>query len=337
MPSPPVHLDPDPARDLSRLRRQDAASLLTTEVARARPDEAVTSVRHRITGRRFATLADVAVVDGTGDGRLVGLVAVEVLLAADGDTRIADVMDPDPPVVGPEVDQETAAVRMVAGQGRSVAVVDDERRLLGLIPPARMLEVLVEEHEEDLARLVGVLHERRGAREASLEPIPRRFWHRLPWLLVGFGGVLSSAGIVGAFEEQLAATILLGVFLPGVVYMADAVGTQTEALAIRGLAVGVPIRAVLRLEVVTGVLIGTVVTALFIPAAALLWGDVRVAVAVGLALLGACSTATAVAIVLPAILTRLGRDPAFGSGPLATVLQDLLSIVIYFLVATALL
>jgi magnesium transporter len=57
---------------------------------------------------------------------------------------------------------------------------------------------------------------------------------------------MASAAIVGAFEEQLEDNVLLAVFVPGVVYMADAVGTQTEALVIRGLSVGVSIRAILR-------------------------------------------------------------------------------------------
>jgi magnesium transporter len=79
------------------------------------------------------------------------------------------------------------------------------------------------------------------------------------------------------------------------------------------------------------------VTLLFIPASLVICGDAKVAVSVGLALLAACSTATAVAIGLPYVLSRLGRDPAFGSGPLATVIQDLLSIVLYFVIATAIL
>jgi Mg/Co/Ni transporter MgtE len=54
-------------------------------------------------------------------------------------------------------------------------------------------------------------------------------------------------------------------------------------------------------------------------------------------LLAACSTATVAAMMLPWLLDRLGLDPAFGSGPLATVVQDLLSIVIYFAIATVVL
>jgi magnesium transporter len=51
-------------------------------------------------------------------------------------------------------------------------------------------------------------------------------------------------------------------------------------------------------------------------------------------LAAACAVATVVAMSLPWLMARLGRDPAFGSGPLATVVQDLLSLVIYFAVAT---
>jgi magnesium transporter len=117
--------------------------------------------------------------------------------------------------------------------------------------------------------------------------------------------------------------------------MADAVGTQTETLVIRGLSVGVPIGRVVRRELVTGLAVGTVLAALFFPFSILVWGRVEVSVAVSLALLAACSTATIIAMVLPWLFHRLGRDPAFGSGPLATVVQDLLSLLIYFAIALA--
>jgi magnesium transporter len=65
-----------------------------------------------------------------------------------------------------------------------------------------------------------------------------------------------------------------------------------------------------------------------------LWDDGDVILAAAIALFAACSTATVVAMALPWLLNRLGRDPAFGSGPLATVVQDLLSLVIYFAVAS---
>ena len=57
----------------------------------------------------------------------------------------------------------------------------------------------------------------------------------------------------------------------------------------------------------------------------------------GIAIFAASSTATIAAMTLPWLLSRCGADPAFGSGPLATVIQDLLSILIYFVVALAIL
>jgi magnesium transporter len=155
----------------------------------------------------------------------------------------------------------------------------------------------------------------------------------VPWLLVGLLGSAAAAVVVGGFEEELAADVRLVFFLPGIVYMADAVGTQTEALVIRGMSIGVTIRSILRSELLTGGLIGVLLAALALPALAIVAGSTDLAVVVAVSLLLACSVATSVAIALPAAMSRFGRDPAFGAGPLATVVQDLLSIILYFAVA----
>jgi magnesium transporter len=173
------------------------------------------------------------------------------------------------------------------------------------------------------------------ARSASEEPVFKRFWHRVPWLLVGLFGALLAADIVGAFEQQLQANVMLAFFIPGIVYLADAVGTQTEALVIRGLSVGVPIGRVVRSEILTGLLVGVALALAFFPLGWWRWGDANLLVAVALAILAACATASAIALTLPWFLHRVGIDPAFGSGPLATVIQDLLSVIIYLTIATA--
>jgi magnesium transporter len=278
-------------------------------------------------------VADVAVCRGD---RLEGLVPLEVVLAAPDGHRVGTLMDPDPPVVAPGTDQEVAAWKAVEHGETSLAVVDGSGRFVGLVPPRRLLAVLLAEHEEDVVRLSGVLRSTRSARRASEEPVGRRIGHRLPWLVLGLLGALASAGIVSSFERDLESTITLAFFLPGVVYMADAVGTQTEALVIRGLSVGVPIGRVVRRELLTGLVVGVVIAAAFLPAGLAAWDDNDVAITVAVALFAACSTATLVAMTLPWLFSRLGADPAFGSGPLATVVQDLLSLLIYFGVAAAL-
>jgi magnesium transporter len=308
-----------------------AADHATARVPVARPGQSIGQVRDEIVGRRFECAEDVAVLEAES---LVGVIPVEALLAANRDDRVEDVMDANPPAVAPGDDQEAVAWSMVRRAEASMPVVDADGSFVGLIPPRRMLGVLLAEHDEDLARIGGFLAGGGRARRSAEEPVTRRLWHRLPWLLIGLAGAMASAVIVGAFEEQLEANLLLAFFVPGVVYMADAVGTQTEALIIRGLSVGVAVRDVVRRELITGLVIGVAIGAAFLPFAVLAWGDADVALAVGLALFASCSIATVVAMTLPWAFQRLGTDPAFGSGPLATVIQDLLSIAVYFAIAT---
>ncbi len=298
----------------------------TSAVPRVALDASVGEVVRQLRSRRYESVRDVVVCD---EGRLIGVVRIEDLLAAPDPAPIQSIVDFAPPVVAPDTDQEVAARRAVQHGETSLVTVDETGRFVGVVPPARLLGVLLDEHEEDLARLGGYLHSSEEARRAGREPVRRRFVHRLPWLLVGLVGALATALLLHGFEHRLEETVLVAVFVPGIVYLADAVGTQTETVVIRGLSVGVPIREVLGRESLTGVLVGLVLAAAFFPAALLIWGEADVVGAVALAILAACSIATVVALVLPATLHRFGVDPAFGSGPLATVVQDLLSLAIY--------
>ena len=309
---------------------QVAAEHATARVPLAKPGDCAGGVRSALLGRAFESAGDVVVLDGD---RVVGVVSIERLLAADAGVPVGTIMDAEPPAVLPDVDQEAAAWLMIEHAESSLVVVDRDRRFLGVIPPQRMLAVLLAEHDEDLARLGGYMASTSTARRAAEEPVDRRLWHRLPWLVVGLIGAMLSAILVGTFEQELSEEVLLAVFVPGVVYMADAVGTQTETLLIRGLSVGIGIRTVVRRELLTGAVIGLLIAAVFFPFALLAWGDTSVAVAVALALFASCSIATIVGMALPVAFHRFGRDPAFGSGPLATVIQDLLSIAIYFAIA----
>jgi magnesium transporter len=89
-------------------------------------------------------------------------------------------------------------------------------RFIGIMPPHRLIEVLLSEHEEDLSRLGGFLSDTSTARRTSEEPAQRRFRHRFPWLLVGLAGAMLAADIVGTFEAQFQVNILFAFFVPGI-------------------------------------------------------------------------------------------------------------------------
>jgi magnesium transporter len=296
-------------------------------VPTASPDELVGELRSSLVGKTFDVVEEVVVLE---DGVAVGLVTLESLLACRDGQQVRDIMDPDPPTVAEGTDQELVAHRMVEHGGGCVVVVGSEMQFRGLICSERMLAVLLAEHEQDLARIGGYVASSAQSRGAAEEPVGRRLWHRLPWLVVGLLGAMVSALIMGAFEATLESNVLVALFVPAIVYMAGAVGAQTQTVLIRAFAIGVTTREVLVRELITGILMGLFIGATFLGFAALVWGDINVALAVSVALFASAAVAVAVALALPSFFQRLGLDPAFGSGPLATLIQDLLSIGTYF-------
>lgn len=294
--------------------------------------EGVDELLGRIRGHEYASASVAAVCD---EARLVGLVTIERMLSARPGATVQDVMDANPPTVSPHTHQEHVAWAAVQHGEASVAVVDDQGGFRGLISGPALMSVLLAEHDEDMARLGGYLGSAAEARSASIESVGKRLAHRLPWLLLGLAGALVAAVVVGAFEMQLREQVLIAFFVPGVVYIADAVGTQTETLVIRGLSLGVGIRSVAVREVITGALLGMILAGLAFPIIWAGWGDAKVAFAVAVAMIAASAIATLIAMVLPWTLLRFGGDPAFGAGPIATVVQDVLTVLIYFLTAAA--
>jgi magnesium transporter len=302
----------------------------------AGPDETAGEVVHKLKGRAFACVTELFVCDGAR--RLVGMVPLAELLAASADAPVRSLARNSFPRVTPDTDQERVATLALRRDVLSVPVVDDTDHLLGVVPPQALLMVLRREHVEDLHRLAGIRRESARARHAIEEPPSRRARDRLPWLLAGLLGSVVATALVARFEEVLAARVVVAFFIPGIVYLADAIGTQTEAIAVRSLSVSDhPLSRLVWGEARAGFLIGLVLAVPVLGGVFIAFHDARLALAVAISVFAAGAVATTLGVGLPWLLKRAGRDPAFGSGPLATVVQDVLSIAIYFAVVKALL
>lgn len=308
-----------------------ASEHATSHVPIARSSETVGEVRESMLGSSFDCASLVIVCEL---GAFLGALRIEKLIASTDDCLVSDLMDAHAPSVMPGEDQEIAAWHAIQHGETALSVVDEKGNFVGVIPPDRLLAVLLQEHDEDMARLGGFLKDSTTAHLASEEPFHRRFWHRVPWLVIGLAGAFIAADIVGSFEMVIREKLLLAFFIPGVIYLADAVGTQTETVVIRGLSVGVSIGRVFLLELITGLGIGLALALIAAPLIFWRWGDGEVAVTIGLSIFVTCSIATIVAMWFPWVLNKYNVDPAFGSGPLATITQDLLSILFYFAIAT---
>jgi magnesium transporter len=238
-------------------------------------------------------------------------------------------------VVAPDTDQEHAADLAHQHRVTAIPVLAADGKPLGLIPALALLEILAQEHHEDVHRLVGILKMRAGARHALDDPPLIRAGRRLPWLLVGLMLSTVATAMMVSFEHALSANITIAFFIPALVYLADAVGTQTEAIVVRGLSLRMrPLLPLLIGEVATGALIGLPLAFLAFLGIWFVFQDLRLAIGVAMALFAASTIASVLGLLLPWLLARVGTDPAFGSGPVATIIQDVLTIAIYFAVMT---
>jgi magnesium transporter len=311
------------------MHHETVAGHVAASVARGHTGETVAAALARLAAEKPAHVELVCVTDGSG--RLLGAAPIGRLFELEGATALEQAMDADFPRVRPGDDQEAAASLALHHGVDALPVVDHDGRLLGVMPSRALLQVLRREHVEDLHVLAGIRREASQARHAIEDPPLRRARHRLPWLLVGLaGGGLATAAMAG-FEATMERMVAVAFFVPGLVYLADAIGTQSEAIAVRGLSLTrAGIAHLLVGELRTGMLIGAALGAIAFAPIALVFGDLRLAGAVAASIFIAGSIAAAIGIGLPWLLARRGLDPAYGSGPVATVIQDILSILVYF-------
>ena len=307
---------------------------MTSDTAVAHDEETAAAVLQRLRADPPEYFDVVHVVDA--HRHLHGAVSLAQLVSAPPDQTIATLKHAAHAVrVGS--DPEHAASIALRHGSIAVPVVDLHGRLQGVVAARMLMEVLRREHVEDLHRMAGIRRETAQARLAIEAPPARRARDRLPWLLFGLAGSVLATFIVASFEAALQANIALAFFVPAIVYMADAIGTQTEAVAVRGLSLShAPMRELVWGEMRTGLLIGAALGATAWPGIWFVFSDARLATTVALSLIVAGTTATTIGLLLPWLLARRGRDPAFGSGPIATIFQDVLSLVIYFAIAVAL-
>ena len=311
------------------MRHETAGAHLVASIARGDGDETVSRALARLAAEKPANVDLVCVTDATG--RLAGAAPLGRLLQVDGAVPLRDAVDRMFPRVRTDDDQEKAASLALHNGVDALPVVDHDGKLLGVMPAQALLQVLRREHVEDLHVLAGIRREASQARHAIEDPPLRRARHRLPWLYAGLAGSAIATAVMAGFGQTLEKMVAVAFFIPGLVYLADAIGTQSEAIAVRGLSLTrAGVGHLLAAELRTGMLIGAALGLTALPLILFTFGDVRLAAAVSTSIFVAGSMASAIGIALPLLLARKGLDPAYGAGPVGTVIQDVLSILVYF-------
>lgn len=313
---------------------ETAAFHMVTRVPTAPAGRPVAAVVEDLRGRRFDSADCIFILDD--QDRFSGIVRMNDLLAAPPEAEISAIAAEQHATARLDDDQESIALLAMQKDMISVPVVDDAGRLIGAVPPEALLDILRHEHMEDLQRLAGIQRHEEGAQQALTAPIHDRVRRRLPWLVVGLIASAAATAVVALFEDTLSANVTVAFFVPALVYIAGAIGSQAVSVAVRALSViEIGLIRVVRDELIIGLAIGAAIGLLSALAVLVIFGNGPLALAVGLAVLGAGTVSAVVGFGLPWTFQHLGFDPALGSGPICTIIQDVASLVIYFGLVTA--
>ena len=323
-------------RELLRYPENCAGGRMTTDFAVLAPqltvERAIEEVR-RI-AEEIETINEVYVVDP--NGTLLGAVSLRALVLARAGQPLSAVMDADVVSVQPETDQEDVARLFSHYELLAVPVVDQSRKLLGIVTVDDVVAVMKQEQGEDIQKLGAVGPTEEGYFQTDFWTFVRK---RAGWLIAIFLGEILTASVLEHYEGMRRAFTSIEVFVPLIISSGGNTGSQASSLVIRGLAlgevaVGDAFRILwreVRMGLVLGGFLGTIglLRALFVGHS----GGGGMAAAVGLALVACVTFGSVVGALLPLMIKRVGFDPAVSSGPFIASLVDVAGIVIYLKIA----
>jgi len=342
-------LSPENRRVTQRMLGYEAESvgrLMTPDYVRVRPEWTVDRALEQIRryGKDAETIHWVFVVDERG--RLVDDLHLRRILLAGPETPIRELMDDRFVSVSATDDREEAVIKMADYDRSALPVVDAGGVLLGIVTYDDIADVAEAEATEDIQKLAGLERLDVPYLQTSLAVMLRK---RGVWLAVLFLFQVLTIGVMSAFDEQLERAVILALFVPLIISAGGNTGTQAASLLVRALALRElePSlwKRVLRREVLTGLALGAglgamgfgVVLGLDLVGVAPHEHVLRIGLVVGLSVVAIVTWAASIGSAFPLILERLGLDPATISSPLVATLMDVSGIVIYFVVALALL
>ncbi len=332
--------DREETERLMKYEPDSAGGLMTTEFVSVDEnlsiENALILVRTAARSDRKEAMHAIYVINS--GGTLVGVLSLRELMAAPEGASIADVAWTDVISVPATADRREVA-RMIAEYDLVIVpVVDAFTRVVGVITVDDVIDVIEEEQTESVQRLGGVQPLEDPYFTASFWDIARK---RLGWLVVLFIGEMFTGTALQRYEDTLAATLTLTLFIPLIISSGGNSGSQSASLITRALAVGdVELKDVLRVlrrELGHGIVLGACLGIIGFVRAIMWSTPTDVALVVSLTLVLVVVVGAVAGSMLPMLLQRIGIDPAIASAPFVASLVDVTGLVAYFSIARAVL
>jgi magnesium transporter len=320
-------------RELLHYEEFTAGSIMTTEFIAIIANQTVKSAMHILKHEApdAETIYYLYVIDE--DKHLVGVISLRDLIVSDDDLMIGEIMSERVFSVSVGEDQEDVARKMRDYNFLALPVVDFQNHLLGIITVDDIVDVIDEEASDDYSKLAAVSDVDsidRGPLSAAKK--------RLPWLVILLFLGMLTANLIGQFEETLNKVAILAVFIPLIAGMAGNTGTQALAVAVRRIAMGDLEEGgnfkIIAREAGTGIINGAVCGVLVTGVVYFWQHDFFLGLLVGISILATLTVSTIAGAFVPLVMHRLKVDPAVASGPFITTINDIISIFIYFGMAT---
>ena len=324
-----------------RYPKDSAGTVMTTEYVRFTGDMTVADALLHI--RRVAIDKETiytCYVTGK-DKRLLGIVTAKDLLISDPDIPLTEIMDENVIAVHTHDDKEEVAMKLDKYDFLAIPVVDSESRLVGIITVDDALDVIIEESEEDFAKMAAITS---ASDTPYLKTDVLSIWKsRIPWLLILMLSSTLSSAILGSFESALPAVLVL--FIPMIMGTGGNSGGQSSVTVTRSISLAEiefsdlfrVFWKELRVGILCAITLGAATFAKVMLIDGLLLGNTAVTLSVSLTVALSLSLtiilAKIIGAVLPLLAKKIGLDPAVMASPLITTLVDAISLIVYFAVA----
>jgi magnesium transporter len=329
-------VEPSLAKELKLLLSypaNSAGSLMDPRVTTFHSDATVKEARARLRALRGRRVYDIFLVDE--NGILAGVVPLQEIVVARPNTRLADLSSGAPASVHAMSTREEVVELLNQRRLTTLAVVDLDRRLLGVIRHDALVTAAQEEMSADIQTMVGASKEERALSKATFA-----VRKRLPWLQINLATAFLAASVVGIFEDTIARFTALAVLLPVVAGQSGNTGAQALAVTMRGLALR-EIRLHHWLHIsfkeVNVAAINGIAVALTTAAGVYIWSQsAGLALVIMLSMIISMIAAGLSGAVIPMILTALGQDPAQSSSIILTTVTDVVGFFSFLGIATLL-
>lgn len=273
---------------------------------------------------------------------LEGIVSLRTLVISESYEVIKDLMHEDFISVNVMDDQEEIAQIFKKYDFLALPVVDKENRLVGIITFDDIMDVIEEETTEDFERMAGVLDVDSSDKEYLDLSVMQHIKNRVPWLCLLTVSLMITGGIIARFEELMSQVIALVAYMPLLMGTGGNTGTQSATLIIRGMSLGeIELKDVLKViwkELRISLVIGAVLAMINFAKIMLIDGQTSlIALTVSVSILIVVIFAKLIGGLLPMAAKKLKIDPALMATPMISSITDMVSVVIYLLLATMIL